>query len=177
MLDVSVSYNKYKFLGYEFLTWLWFTIENDQKKIQSIDKELVALEIGNKVTLENSSNNKNETIVIKGDDAGLEEGMLSLKKGADVKDINLVYKSGDFKWQFTLKGESFSFEGLKVPETAPIESQKDIEGAVIEKTFLYSKVIQLIDDIYMEFLNERLSDKWENDILYKIKEWINTEYK
>ncbi|MCF8069395.1 MAG: hypothetical protein K9L30_12500 [Desulfobacterales bacterium] len=177
MLDVSVSYNKYKFLGYEFLTWLWFIIENDQKKLQSIDKELVALEIGNKITLENSSNNKNETIVIKGDDAGLEEGMLSLKKGADVKDINLVYKSGDFNWQFTLKGESFSFEGLKVPETAPIESEKDIEGSVIEKNFLYNKAIKFIDDVYMAFLNERLSEKWENNILNKIKQWINIEYK
>lgn len=30
MLDVSVSYDRYKFLGYEFLTWLWFLIEKDQ---------------------------------------------------------------------------------------------------------------------------------------------------
>ena len=29
MLDLAVAYNRYRFLGDEFLTWLWYTIEND----------------------------------------------------------------------------------------------------------------------------------------------------
>lgn len=38
MLDVSVSYNRYKFLGYEFLTWLWFAIEKDQDNIRKLER-------------------------------------------------------------------------------------------------------------------------------------------
>ena len=29
MLDVAVAYNRFKFLGEEFLTWLWFVIDQD----------------------------------------------------------------------------------------------------------------------------------------------------
>jgi hypothetical protein len=34
MLDVSVSYNRYKFLGHEFLTWLWFLMEKNRSFLQ-----------------------------------------------------------------------------------------------------------------------------------------------
>ena len=84
MLDVAVAYNRYRFLGDEFLTWLWFSIETQQEEIRNLDQEQerVVVEIGNRVALENRRRNAVESIVIKGDDAGLEEGLLSLKKGS-----------------------------------------------------------------------------------------------
>ena len=94
MLDVSVAYNRYKFLGYEFLTWLWFTMETDREKLTKIDPELVSLDIGNKIVLENRINDAVESITIKGDDADLKEGFLALKKGTVVTEIHLSYKSG-----------------------------------------------------------------------------------
>ena len=52
MLDVSVSYNRYKFIGYEFLTWLWFMIENEPEKLQAKAKNLDSLAIGNRMVIE-----------------------------------------------------------------------------------------------------------------------------
>jgi hypothetical protein len=40
---------------------------------------------------------------LKGDDAGLEEGMLSLRKGAVVTEFHLSYTAGDQQWQFISK--------------------------------------------------------------------------
>jgi len=40
MLDVSVAYNRYKFLGHEFLTWLWFMIETDKDTLISPEEDL-----------------------------------------------------------------------------------------------------------------------------------------
>jgi hypothetical protein len=82
MLDVSVSYNRYKFLGYEYLTWLWFVVETDQDRITNLEQGPVSMEIGNRMVLEKKKKDARETITIKGDDAGLEEGMLALRKGA-----------------------------------------------------------------------------------------------
>ena len=81
MLDVAVSYNRYKFLGYEFLTWLWFTIDKDSNHLTEIFQKPITLQIGNRITLENRQNQAVETVTIKGDEAGLEEGMLALQKG------------------------------------------------------------------------------------------------
>jgi hypothetical protein len=172
MLDVSVSYERYKFLGHEFLTWLWFLIEKDQEKLRQTDENLTSLEIGNRMVLENRLNESVEILTIKGDDAGLEEGMLALKKGAAVTEMNLVYKSGGYEWRFSIKGESFNIGNLKPPETAPVEAESDNEAAVLEKIYLYEKVFNLMDNIYRYFIRIRISDEWNSITVPRLKNWI-----
>ena len=172
MLDVAVAYNRYKFIGNEFLTWLWFNADANPKYFHEIDDTITGLYIGNRVVLENTINDASEIITIKGDDAGLEEGRLSLRKGAVVIEMNLFYKTENQDWRFTIKGESLSFSALKVPETGPVESKEDIEGIILEKTYLYEKVTVLIDNLYNRFLKERCSQKWDNRIVPEIRKWI-----
>jgi hypothetical protein len=174
MLDVSVSYNRYKFIGHEFLTWLWFNIENEPEYLQSISKNLDSLTIGNRLVLENRKRDEVfEAITIKGDDAGLEEGILALKKGAVVTEMNLVQTIGDHIWSFTLKGESLNISSLKTPTVGQVESGDDIEGAVIEKVYLYDQVIQFIHNLFKLFIKKRVSDNWPETV-NQIKKWIGS---
>lgn len=177
MLDISFAYSRYKFLGNEFLTWLWFIVENDRERLKKIEKDLVYLNIGNRIVLENKINDAVETITILGDDAGLEEGIISLGKGAVVTEINLLYKSGDNEWRFTIKGESMNISNLKIPETAIVESGEEIEGMVLEKAYLYEKATKLIDNLFNEFIKLRVSGKWSESIVPEIRKWIYSEEK
>lgn len=174
MLDISVAYNRYKFLGYEFLTWLWFLIENEQNTINEIVQEPMSLEIGNRIVLENLRKEVLESITIQGDDAGLEEGVIALRKGAVVTEINLVYKGNDFESNFTVKGEGLSVSGLKVPQSGHIESRKDMEGAVIEKVYLYNRVLQLTDSLFKHFIRLRGSNDWLSKVVPRIRQWIHS---
>ena len=174
MLDVAVAYNRYKFLGNEFLTWLWFTIENNQDYFKKVDDTLTSLYLGNRIVLENSNNDASERITIKGDDAGLEEGLLSLRKGAVVIEMNLSYKSENQEWRFTLKGESLSFSSLKVPETGPVEAKEDIEGVVLEKAYLYEKAIDLVNRLFILFIKLRTNNDWNQQTVPAMKKWIQT---
>jgi hypothetical protein len=171
MLDVAIAYEKYKFIGYEFLTWLWFMCEADQESLRQIQKEMASLHVGNRLVLENRKTGAVETVTIKGDDAGLEEARLALKKGAMVSEMNLIYKSGDQKWQFTLKGESFHISTIKIPETGPMESEEDWEGAILERVFLYEKVIDLVRCLYMGFVEIRFQKEWSGQVVPKMKNW------
>jgi hypothetical protein len=173
MLDVAVAYNRYKFLGHEFLTWLWFAIEKDQETLKTTSDQPFTLQLGNRLALENRSHGVIESVVIKGDDAGLEEGMLALSKGAVVTELNLVYTSENLKWHFTIKGESLNISSLKIPPTAPIEKPEDMEGAVIEKAFLYDAVIQLMDRLFHVFIHLRLSPRWSQEVVPKMKSWCH----
>jgi hypothetical protein len=173
MLDVAIAYNRYRFLGNEFLTWLWYTLENRSEQLVKIDADLSTLEIGNRMVLENRRSEGLETITIKGDDAGLEEGLLALKKGALVTEMNLIYRSGDITWQFNLKGESLNISSFKTPETAVTQTKEDIEGAVLEKIFLYEKVILFIEGAFRYFVRLRISDDWEKKMISQMKQWIN----
>ena len=172
MLDVAVAYNRFKFLGDEFLTWLWFVIEQDSSILKKLDPELTSLEIGNRIVLKKRNKKAAERITIKGEDADLDEAMLALKKGAMVAEFNLIYRSAQQKWQFTLKGESLNLSSLKTPQTAPPESQDDLEAAVLEKIFLYDKILQFLEKLYKYFIKLRISNKWEGREIALIKKWI-----
>lgn len=174
MLDVAVAYNRYKFLGEEFLTWLWYLIEKDQNLIKNFDKDFVALEVGNRIVFENRRKESDERITIKGDEANLEEGILALKKGALVTELNMVYRSGELRWQFTVKGESLNISSLITPKTDLPESTEDIEGAVLEKIFLYDRALELLDNLFKHFLKLRVSNTWQSKVVSNINDWIHS---
>jgi len=172
MLDVSVAYNRYKFLGHEFLTWLWFMIETEKQTLMNANLEFEDLYVGNRIVLENSSHNRNEIITIKGDDAGLEEGMTALQKGAKVTEINLVARAQENEWRFNIKGESLNISNLKSPETGRVETSEDVEGVVLEKIYLYEKAINLTNQLYTQFVKSRVSPAWENTVIKNVSQWI-----
>ncbi|MGD8512823.1 MAG: hypothetical protein PVG85_02650 [Deltaproteobacteria bacterium] len=174
MLDVSVSYNRYKFLGYEYLTWLWFVVETDQDRITNLEQGPVSMEIGNRMVLEKKKKDARETITIKGDDAGLEEGMLALRKGALVAEINILLKANDQQWRFTVKAESLHFVGFKVPPTGPVKSEEDLEGAVLEKAYLYDMAMQWMDKLYKQFITLRVSEDWPNKVVPLVRQWMHS---
>ncbi len=181
MLDLSVAFNRYKFLGHEFLTWLWYTIESDVKTLKEVVPEISALGIGSRIVIENRTTDNMESITIRGDDAGLEEGMLALKKGALVAEMSLEMKTGEFEWRFLLKGESLDLSGLKTPETEGLASrgtsEEEQDGAVLEKIYLYEKAIGLVNDLYRHFIRLRVSRDWDQNIIPLLKNWVSQSRK
>ena len=175
MLDVAVAYNRYRFIGDEFLTWLWFVIENDQEQLKKADKDLFVLEVGNRLVLENRRRDSLERITIKGDEAGLEEALLALQKGAMVTEINLVYRQADKRWQFNLKGESLNISSFKIPEIARPETREDIEGYVLEKIYLYDRVVQFLQNVFQMFIGLRVSNSWDQSVVPNIRQWFKSE--
>jgi len=174
MLDVAVAYNRFKFLGDEFLTWLWFVIEQDPAIFKGMDPDLTSFEIGNRIVLEKRKKESVERITIKGENANFEEGMLALNKGALVAELNLVCRTIEEKWQFTLKGESLNLSAFKTPKIAPLESPDDLEGAILEKVFLYDKILQFLEKLYKHFIKLRTSNNWQNRVVPLIKKWMHS---
>ena len=174
MLDLAVAYNRYRFLGDEFITWLWFLIETDQNAFREMDPDCTELEIGSRVVLENRQKKSLERISIRGDDAGLEEGRLALKKGALLTEISLIFKTGEHQWQFSLKGESLNLNNLKTPGPALPPSAEEMESFILEKSEQLNKIINFIELAFKAFMRVRVSNKWENKMVPNIKKWINS---
>ena len=134
--------------------------------------DLASLEIGDRIVLENRNQESVESITIKGDEANFEEGILSLRKGAVVTEINLHFKSGDQEWGVTIKGESLNLSSFKIPFTDPPDTEEAIENTVIDKIYLYEQAIQLIDNLFKNFIKKRTSNHWQNKVIPMIKKWI-----
>lgn len=175
MLDIAVAYNRFKFLGDEFLTWLWFVIEHEPAILKNADPDLTSFEIGNRMVLEKKHKKAVERITIKGEDADLKEARVALQNGALVAELNLIYRSAQQKWQFTLKGESLNLSSLKTPKIAPPDGPDEMEARVLEKIFLYDKILQFLEKLYKTFIKSRTSNRWQNREISLIKKWLNSE--
>jgi hypothetical protein len=172
--DISLLYQRYQFIGWEFLTWLWYRMRTDGSEVAAAsDEEPLGLALGNRMVLENRSREGTvETITIRGDDAGLEEGLLALRKGAYVTEMNLQIELGEQLWRLTIKGENLSVGGLKTPPTAKVEALQEIEGAVLEKLFLIDMVLQRLDSLFAKFIKLRISPAWEHVEAPAIRQWV-----
>ncbi|MBU1195842.1 MAG: hypothetical protein KKD67_13360 [Proteobacteria bacterium] len=176
MLDIATAYNKYKFLGNDFLTWIWFLIETDQNISDLINsKEVIRLEVGNSIVLENTLGDKSkEKISIKGDQAGLEEGTTALKKGAFVTHINLICKINEDEYRFSMAGESMNITGLKTPKTDLSKNEDQIEGVILEKSSFCFKIFEVIDTLFLKYIDKRTSDDWNHKGFSELKKWIES---
>lgn len=171
MLDISIAYDRYKFVGHEFLTWLWFTIENDPDKITDENDGPVSLDMGKRLVLENSRREAIETITIKGSESELEEGRLALSNGAVVTEMNLYCRINDRLWTFNLKGESLNLSGLKIPENENADKTDELEGTVLLRMADNETIIAFIRHIFKQFLALRVSDQWKNKTVPNIRKW------
>jgi hypothetical protein len=172
MLDVAVAYSRYRFLGPEFLTWLWYAIDNDTKAIKPGGSMRGLLTIGDRIVLENRLSEPVERVTISGENADLGEGMLALKKGALVAELRLRYTAGDREWRFSVKGDTLALMGLKTPRSAPVESPEEVEGAVLEKIGSCEEVVRLVDLLFLRFIQLRVSERWREEAVPRMKAWI-----
>ena len=174
MLDIATGYNKYKFLGNDFLTWIWYLVENNIniKELINSEYQSIVLEIGNSIVLENSLGDKlKEKISIKGDEAGLEEGKTALKKGGVVTNINLILSIDAEEYRFSIKGESINISGFKTPSFKS-EKNEELEGAILEKAYFTEKIYTFIDTLFNKFIEKKSSDSFKNKDIHEIKKWI-----
>lgn len=175
MLDVAVAYNRYRFLGSEFLTWLWFMIDTAPDQLSPKKAPNGQLTIGNRIVLENRRNNSSETIRITGDQAGLEEAMVALNKGARVSELNLIYHTEAQKWQFTVKGESLNISGLKIPDpSGRAEGLEESEDFLLDRVDSIETITDLLLALYLQFIRLRLSAHWESKSDRHFKKWISS---
>ena len=173
MIDIATAYNKYKFLGYEFLTWLWFILENAPEKAAVPGQMIRTAQIGNRVILENPQLDRTERITAKGDSTNFDTGMLSLRQGALVTEMSLLLKGDGHEWHLVIKGENLSIANLKTPSTAPVESAEDLENAVLEKAFLVEQALMWMDRLFRTFIKDRISLSWKQRTIPAIRDWIN----
>jgi hypothetical protein len=175
MMDIAYALKRYDFLGKEFLTWLWYAVETQPDTLRGIDSRMTSLEIGNRLVMHNKNRQNTETVTIRGDSAGMEEGVLALRKGALVAEMNLIYRSGDESWHFSVKGETLDPSSVKVPQSARVETGEDIEGAAIEKYHLYRRVVDLVRSLFAHFLEQRLDPRWRTAVLPAFHSWMSAK--
>jgi hypothetical protein len=167
-----------RFLGQEFLTWLWYESEKRSGVVDIPGIGDVVVVFEKHMLLEYGEGESFEKLICQGLQAELKEARTGLKVGKKLEQARILIGRGEYEWNLTLKGSMFDFRSVRTPKTMTTAEESDdpsaVEGRMLEKAGLYEEVLHLVDELFRMFLKLRISGEWEQE-LAGIRVWIHQE--
>ncbi len=172
-LDLVDLLWQYRFLGREFLTWIWFRSETAPEGVLALpDQEAVHLEVGEKIILEAGEGEYRSSVAVQGSHTDYREARLGLWEGKLPAEIRLKLSRERLEWQFTLKAATLEVKGLKSSGYQPAGTEEDEEAAFFDQMGQIEEVCDILDGLYAHFIRLRTGPEWAAQELPKLKAWI-----
>lgn len=160
-----------KFLGTEFLTWLWYRAEIDDGTIE-IEHGHPCEVVFEKDLLLSSEAGQALASSLKGDSpATAPEAVAALLAGKKVKRARITLSVDSTTWEMVLHGETFDWGGLKIdtPPSLPLEEAIPIRLNALEE------FDRIFSRLYAQFLDLRLdAAHWKKEVT-AIRKWAKSK--
>ncbi|MGE4299869.1 MAG: hypothetical protein AB7E47_17770 [Desulfovibrionaceae bacterium] len=174
-MDAYLGQTKDIIMGQDFLTWLWFKSETGSGIFRTRDNTEFNLVMEQRISVQGGEGETLETASVSGATSPLTEARTGLSTGKKVTKAMLRIDSGPDTWQVSIKAEDFSLHSLKTPVVEkPDDQDDDPDGAFLEKMYLLEKCMACIDATYEQFLQQRLSPTWTDEVR-KVRAWVQKE--
>ena len=157
-------------LGYEFLTWLWFLIEDGGGTLKLADDRPAEVNLGERMVLVLPADGK-ERVICTTQANELHEARTALRQGKLVDELQLFLRVQDNEYFLTLDSFLWAVRGLKTPKQFRDFEEEDPEGKFLERMYFLEEVTAALNAFYGLFLNLRLGSTWESDTLPRLKKW------
>ena len=93
---------------------------------------------------------------------------MALRLGKLARQAKLSITQGEQEWQMILKSAPLMMSAIKLPEI----TIKGGQSQFFERMFLLEHLERLYKSLYQQFLEERLSDRWDDELLEHINRWV-----
>ncbi len=160
-----------RFLGREFMTWLWYFTENGKGVIQFGENREAEAHLGERLMLTLPNDGK-ERIVCTTQDTALIEARSALQQGKQVQEIQLLFRVADDEYLLTLDSALWAVKGVRMPKQLTDQDEEDADGQFLERMYFLEEISAILNALYARFLSERLSQEWETSVLPAMKQWI-----
>ena len=165
-----------RFLGQEFLTWLWWKSEERGGSVDLPGEGDITVVFEKHMLLESGEGESMEKIVCTGLQAELQEARTGLRMGKKLEQARIILGHRDYEYSFTLAAALMEFRNVRLPKTEATENDKsdnpeEVEGMILERVYLFEELIKLVNGLFKMFLNVRLNEEWREE-LQKIKSWV-----
>lgn len=165
-----------RFLGQEFLTWLWWKSEERGGSVELPGQGDITVVFEKHMLLESGEGESTEKIVCTGLQTELQEARTGLQMGKKLEQARIVIGHNDYEYSLTLAAALMEFRNVRLPKTETTENDKsdnpeEVEGMILERIYLFEELIKLVNALFRMFLNVRLSDVWREE-LQKIRHWV-----
>lgn len=160
-----------RFLGSEFMMWLWFKSETHDGLMEVEGHGTVEVLYDDRLVLEAYLAETERNTLKGGAPAYSQEAKVAMQHGKRVAQAKLrVIKDGR-EWVFGYKAEGMDFSSIKIP--AVLSRQEDEK--FYERMYLVEEIEQIMDALYAEFIAIRLSPQWQEAMVPAMKKWVMTE--
>ncbi len=167
-----------RFVGQEFLTWLWWKSEERGGGVHLEGYGDIVISFEKHMLLEFGEGEYSEKIICSGLQAELREARTGLQMGKKLEQARIKLVYGDYEWNFTLAAALMEFRSVKLPKTAETEGSDDnaeeVEGMILERVFLFEELIRVVNQLFKQFLLVRIGDGWRQELL-SLREWVSQQ--
>jgi recombination associated protein RdgC len=157
-----------RFLGGEFLLWLWFSRDVTGGEIYIKGRGTLLVSLETQLGLADPIAER-ERVLIRGMDpfGGTEAGE-ALAAGKLPRKVGLRIVFEQSEWVMTLDSSTLALSGVKLPALA---NEREDE-LLNERMRLLEQVHDLVQALYAHFLGVRLSSAWDSDVLPALRRWV-----
>jgi recombination associated protein RdgC len=165
-----------RFLGQEFLTWLWYKSEERGGPIflEKAGTDIVVV-FEKHILLESGEGESYEKLICQGLQTELQEARTGLAMGKKIEQARIMLTRDDHEFHFSLKASLFEFRSVRLPKTLTGSDEGDdtdaVEGRLLDRIGLYQIPMRTIDELFTMFLKIRVGAEWPKE-LAKLRNWI-----
>jgi recombination associated protein RdgC len=165
-----------RFLGQEFLAWLWYKSDQRGGSIALPGTGDVQVVFEKHMLLEYGEGEASEKVICRGLQTELKEARAGLLMGKKPEQARLRLARGEYEFHVTLTASMMEFRNVRLPKTVAEKDEGDdpesMEGMILERIGLYGQLLELVNDLFRMYLDVRTSEAWEEE-LEQIREWVH----
>ncbi|PIE59338.1 MAG: hypothetical protein CSA32_04685 [Desulfobulbus propionicus] len=173
-MDLVDIIQEKRFLGQEFLAWLWYKSESrgGYVDLSGIGDILVVFE--KHMLLEYGEGDASEKVICRGLQTELKEAREGLRLAKKPEQARLKIAHDNNEYGVTLTAATLEFRNVRLPKTAGNEGGDDpenFEGQILERVALFEELTFLVNELFRLFISIRSTDGWMEEV-QRIREWI-----
>ena len=159
-----------RFLGGEFLLWLWFSRDVTGGEIYIKGRGAVLVSLETQIALADPLAER-EKVSIRGiDPFGGAEASEALSTGKLPRKVGLRVVFEQSEWVMTIDSNTLALSGVKLPA----QVSQGSEELFYERMRLLEQIHDLVTALYGHFLGVRLSPAWASDVAPALRAWVQS---
>lgn len=173
MTDLVTRIENARFLGREFLAWLWFECERNEGDLMRAginDNDIAGTRIWlqSQLVLEMRGEEQERSALTGVAPSSGTEALEALRQGKTPKKARVAIAKGELEWSFMFDADAFSLSSVRIPA----ELKDGADEKFYERMFLVEQLERMMRTLFAAFLDVRTTNTWEREVVPAMGRWM-----
>jgi len=167
-MNLADRIEKRRFVGREFLVWLWFESELFEGRFDVEGFGPCELWLEGQITL---TEGKEQSRLKGATPSAAPESHEALRQGKLPTQARLRLSRGELEFGFVFDADALSLAAVKIPSVVKEEADEQF----YERMYLVEDLEAILGSLYAKFMGLRLSPAWDGAVAPAIRRWARGE--